>query len=119
MVHNDLFSLLFQRSPSELSGYQKKVFPIDDHVGMAMSGLTADSRALWYHLYMYTCKYILYSILFMNSSVKSINMLYLSRFMRAECLGQKWAYSEPLPVNRLVSALASSVYNFVIAITNH
>lgn len=67
-----------KRSPSELSGYQKKLFPIDQHIGMAMSGLTSDARSL-------------------------------CRFMRSECLSQKWAYSEPLAVNRLVSTLASKM----------
>lgn len=35
-----------KRSPSELASYQQKVFRIDDHLGMAMSGLTADGRSL-------------------------------------------------------------------------
>lgn len=38
--------LALYRSPSELAHYYKKVFRIDDHMGMVMSGLTADSRAL-------------------------------------------------------------------------
>lgn len=35
-----------QRAPSELSAYQKKILPIDDHVGAAIAGLTADARLL-------------------------------------------------------------------------
>jgi hypothetical protein len=35
-----------KRSPSELSSYQRKIFKIDDHVGIAISGLTADARSL-------------------------------------------------------------------------
>ena len=35
-----------KRSQSELASYQRKLFKIDDHVGIAMSGLTADGRIL-------------------------------------------------------------------------
>ena len=39
-----------KRTPSELSSYQEKIFKIDDHMGIAISGLTADGR--------YLCKYM-------------------------------------------------------------
>ena len=35
-----------KRNSSELSTHQKKLFKIDDHVGMAISGLTADARVI-------------------------------------------------------------------------
>lgn len=35
-----------KRAASELSAYQKKLFPIDDHIGISISGLTADARLL-------------------------------------------------------------------------
>ena len=35
-----------KRAPSELSSYQRKTFKIDDHLGIAISGLTADGRIL-------------------------------------------------------------------------
>ena len=35
-----------QRSSSELASYQKKVFKIDEHVGIAIAGLTSDARVL-------------------------------------------------------------------------
>jgi len=35
-----------KRSTSELSSYQKKVFKIDDNVGIAIAGLVADARVL-------------------------------------------------------------------------
>lgn len=35
-----------KRSSSEFSSYQRKVFKIDDHMGIAISGLTADARLL-------------------------------------------------------------------------
>ena len=45
-----LLFTLRRRSPSELASYQQKVFRIDDHLGIALSGLTADGRTL--------CKYM-------------------------------------------------------------
>lgn len=35
-----------KRSSSELSSHQKKIFPVDDHVGASIAGLTADGRIL-------------------------------------------------------------------------
>ena len=37
-----------QRSSSELSSYQKKIIPIDDHVAVSIAGLTSDARLLRY-----------------------------------------------------------------------
>ncbi|XP_003387223.1 PREDICTED: proteasome subunit alpha type-1-like [Amphimedon queenslandica] len=35
-----------KRSTSDLSSYQKKIYPVDDHVGVSIAGLTADGRLL-------------------------------------------------------------------------
>jgi len=35
-----------KRASSELSAYQKKIIPIDTHMGIGISGLTADARLL-------------------------------------------------------------------------
>ena len=35
-----------KRSPSELAGHQQKVFRLDDHMGIVISGLTSDGRSL-------------------------------------------------------------------------
>jgi 20S proteasome subunit alpha 6 len=35
-----------QRSTSELSSHQKKVFEVDKHIGIGIAGLTADARSL-------------------------------------------------------------------------
>jgi 20S proteasome subunit alpha 6 len=39
-----------KKSQNELAGYVEKIFDIDDHMGIAISGLTADARNL--------CKYM-------------------------------------------------------------
>jgi len=45
---SDKYAVLgaYKRSPSELASYQKKTFKIDDHMGVVISGLTADARSL-------------------------------------------------------------------------
>ncbi|KAK3378153.1 nucleophile aminohydrolase [Podospora didyma] len=35
-----------KRNAEELSSYQKKLFPIDEHTGIAIAGLTSDARVL-------------------------------------------------------------------------
>jgi len=35
-----------KRSPSNLASFQEKIFKIDDFMGMAMAGLTADASML-------------------------------------------------------------------------
>ena len=35
-----------QRATSELSSHQKKVYEIDQHIGISIAGLTADARSL-------------------------------------------------------------------------
>lgn len=37
-----------QRSTGELASYQKKLIRIDDHLGIAIAGLTSDARVLSY-----------------------------------------------------------------------
>ncbi|KAJ3037963.1 Proteasome subunit alpha 1 [Rhizophlyctis rosea] len=38
--------LALKRSPGELASYQKKIIRIDDHMGIAIAGLTSDARVL-------------------------------------------------------------------------
>lgn len=65
-----------KRASSELSAHQKKIVPIDDHLGISIAGLAADARIL-------------------------------SRYMRNECLNNKYAYNSPMPVSRLVGQIGS------------
>ena len=47
-LKNNAYAVLLalKRSTSELSAHQKKIFPIDDHIGISIAGLTADARIL-------------------------------------------------------------------------
>jgi 20S proteasome subunit alpha 6 len=51
-LRNERYVVLagLKRSPNELAAYQKKLHKIDDHMGVAMSGLTADGRSLIKHM---------------------------------------------------------------------
>lgn len=42
--------IALKRASSELSAHQKKIIPIDKHMGISISGLTADARILRYYL---------------------------------------------------------------------
>jgi len=64
-----------KRSNSELASYQKKIFKIDSHMGIAIAGLTADARLL-------------------------------SKYMRQECLNNKFVYGSPMQTQRLVVQIA-------------
>jgi 20S proteasome subunit alpha 6 len=41
-----LLGIALKRSPDKLAAYQKKLYKVDDHMGVGMSGLTADGRSL-------------------------------------------------------------------------
>lgn len=67
--------LALKRSTGELASYQKKLIRIDDHIGIAIAGLTSDARVL-------------------------------SNFMRTQAMSSRMLYNRPLPVNRIVNAIA-------------
>ncbi|KAF4694605.1 Proteasome subunit alpha 1 [Perkinsus olseni] len=79
----------FRRRQSELASYQQKIFRIDDHIGVAISGLTADARRSTF------------SFPFFNYPLQGV----LCSFMRDECLSHKFTYDTPMSVGRLVSKI--------------
>ncbi|GAA6042941.1 hypothetical protein JCM8097_000009 [Rhodosporidiobolus ruineniae] len=64
-----------KRSTGELASYQKKLIRIDDHLGVAIAGLTSDARVL-------------------------------SNFMRTQAMSSRMLYNRPLPLSRIVGAIA-------------
>lgn len=44
--HSYVVLAALKRSPNDLASHQRKISKIDDHLGIAMSGLTADGRSL-------------------------------------------------------------------------
>jgi 20S proteasome subunit alpha 6 len=75
------------------------MFRIDDHIGIAIAGLTSDARVLRYAI---------------NAGglvALDTNLLPNSNFMRQQAMSSKMVFNRPVPVNRLVSAIADSAYH--------
>jgi Proteasome subunit/Proteasome subunit A N-terminal signature len=101
------------KAASDLASHQRKVFRADDHVGVAIAGLTADGRVLSRYLLSLLSSFyiqshpsirldyiILYYILFLPF------IFVFRRFLRNECINHSFVYESPLPVGRLVVHLA-------------
>lgn len=52
--------IALKRASSELSAHQKKIIPIDKHMGISISGLTADARILRYTVHWFLSFYSLF-----------------------------------------------------------
>lgn len=76
LKNKDSYAVLIalKRTSHELTSYQKKLIQIDDHIGVAIAGLTADGRIL-------------------------------ARYMRNECLNERYAHDQALLLNRLMADL--------------
>lgn len=70
--------IALKRASSELSAHQKKILPIDDHIGISIAGLTADARTI-------------------------------SRWMRTECMNNRFSHDSPLAVSRLIGDLGNKM----------
>ena len=84
-----------QRSFGELASYQQKMYRIDDHVGIAIAGLTSDARVL-----RCVCAYC--ALLNVPPTVACSN------FMRQQAMSSRMLFNRPAPVNRLVGSIADS-----------
>lgn len=68
------------RAESDLAGFQKKVFKVDDHMGIAISGLIADARTLGSHA---ACCYINFqerNLYFYSLSIMIVSIFQISFF---------------------------------------
>ncbi len=116
-----------KRSANELSSYQKKIFKVDDHIGIAISGLTADARSLAKCVLRFEslCDKGLgwawpLGVNLIDGSDQSSNGASLTyprmpspkqfisqpRYMRTEALNHKYVYGSALQTSRLVVDVA-------------
>ncbi len=102
-----------KRSPNELASHQRKLYKIDDHMGVGMSGLTADGRSLIKWIIriftLKTCYFIVISLLFHYYFIVIIILIIVIlrvRYMRTEALNHKYVYGAPIQGSRLVLDLA-------------
>lgn len=95
-----------KRQNVDLAEHQKKVFKIDDHLGIAVAGLTADGRTLA------RCARV-----FLNNRLRRVLTerrcvcvctCVDGRFMRTESLNHKFVYGSQITIGRLVSDVADS-----------
>ena len=80
------------------------MFRIDDHVGIAIAGLTSDARVLRYVCHKHTTQARATDCMALLSHLS----VSCSNFMRQQAMGSKMVFNRPVPVNRLVSAIADS-----------
>lgn len=59
--------IALKRASSELSAHQKKIIPIDKHMGISISGLTADARILRYCLLVFIILIFVFILLFIKN----------------------------------------------------
>jgi 20S proteasome subunit alpha 6 len=83
-----------------LASYQKKLFAIDDHIGVAIAGLTSDARVLRYPRFH----------LFSPSDI-------FSKYMQAMALGSRMNMNRPIPIQRLVADISDSTLDYMMFAT--
>ncbi len=81
------------------------MYRIDDHVGIAIAGLTSDARVLRY-------------VLFFELVFSNLTALF-SNFMRQQAMSSRMVFNRPIPVNRLVSSIADSTYHPLVVVMNY
>lgn len=98
-----------KRATSELSSFQRKIFKIDDHMGIAASGLIGDGRVL--------SRYMRNECINHRRVVRPVVLRRVFaamefglclRFLDAHSLrrSRRFVYDAPLPVGRLVAQVA-------------
>lgn len=74
--------IALKRATSELSAHQKKIIPIDNHIGISIAGLTADARILRF----VTINYGLFSCYYCV-----LNPLRINELTCHSNIAQKWS----------------------------
>lgn len=87
-----------KRQNDKLAQHQRKLYKIDDYMGIGMAGLHADARTL-----------ARYPLSF-NERCK-LSYTFPFRYMRTECLNHKFVYGSQIPIGRLVTDVADSKYS--------
>jgi 20S proteasome subunit alpha 6 len=88
-----------------LAAFQKKILPVDDHIGIALAGLTSDARVIRY-IYSYSFLYDLTILIFK------------SKYMQAQALSSRMNMNRPIPVQRLVTDISDSKANEIEVLLN-
>ena len=94
-----------RRSPEELSSHHPKMFKVDDHMGVAVSGLNSDGRSLSRYMRSETLnhRYVFLTCAF-RFSVPRPEQVMISCDVYCTCC--RFVYESALPVGRLVRDLA-------------
>ncbi len=101
-----------RRSPEELSSHHPKMFKIDDHLGVAVSGLNSDGRSLSRYMRTETLNHrstpssLLWLILFAALSPHGCHPSADFSLKQPCCVLDRFVYESAMPVGRLVRDLA-------------
>lgn len=106
--------LALKRAASELSAHQKKIIPIDRHVGVSLAGTQ-------FNMFSSLNIFLSINLLFFLLDFSSFTHLYiciigltadarvLSKYLRNECLNNRFSQECALPVSRLVTRMGNKV----------
>lgn len=75
--------IALKRASSELSAHQKKIIPIDKHMGISISGLTADARILRFTICQF-CQICL--LLYVEMKKKHLCLYNFGTFFLNKCI---------------------------------
>lgn len=81
------------------------MFRIDNHIGIAIAGLTSDARVL-------RCVVIWHLLLGLSLFSLIVTFVCIcSNFMRQQAMYEQMIFNRPIPVNRIVNDIADSTFN--------
>lgn len=95
-----------KRSPGELASSIQKMFLIDEHMGITISGLTADARSLCKCGERHRCGTGLARSQACPPRSPPVALAPARRYMRSECLNHKFVYGSTMQTERLIADVA-------------